>query len=370
MTRQLRPFEFRLMRRLNERLAHLYVPEMSRAEGKTVDLCVLFSGGKDSTALLHALWRISLSRLFQPICRVSLSALHFDHHTRSGQSTEDALWASGFCLQRGIPLAICTRQKPWSTGTSFQAQASRWRRDICQTLSRHDDHLAPQGPSVIFLTAHHEADAAETILMNILRGCGPAGLAGISAQTFQPLTIRPLLEEPQETLLSYLSDESLEWCEDNSNQSGDYLRNQVRLEIMPQLVRLNPSVRTHLRNLGQRVTPARENAGRADGLKAADDHQIIELERATSAQSLYDWISQNFPGYRRLITTRQLDNLTAHVRVWLRGGVKGGTTHDTFVPLSQGWTARISPRGVELVPVSRNGESAEMMGQITPIGLQ
>lgn len=370
MTQQLRPFEFRLMRRLNKKLTQLCTSEVFSEEGKAVELCALFSGGKDSTALLHALWRISLSKLFRPVCPVSLSALHFDHHTRSGQSTEDALWASGFCLHRGIPLSICTRLPPWAEGTSFQAQASRWRKSICSALAQRQDHKSPQASKVIYLTAHHESDAAETILMNILRGCGPAGLEGIRAQSFQPLTLRLILEEPQEAILSYLRDESLEWCEDSSNQTSDYLRNQVRQEVMPLLARLNPSVCTHLRNLGKRVAPADQNPEHTDHLRVTTSHPPIELERATSVHNLYGWISQNHPSYRRLITASQLDNLAAHARIWLRNSVKESTAPHTFVPLSQGWKAKISLSGVELVPVSQNRKSAEMMRQITPIGLQ
>jgi tRNA(Ile)-lysidine synthetase-like protein len=353
------------MRRVQANLPQLLKRAPDGRFDRPVELCVLFSGGKDSTALLHALWQISLSTLFRPQFPVRVTALHFDHHTRGGQSTEDALWVSHFCLTRGIPLHICTRFEPWSSSSSFQAQASAWRRRICADLALRQDRSTPPGPSQVYLTAHHLADVAETVLMNIIRGCGNAGLSGISPASTDPLMLRPLLDEPQEALMTYLSDRGLDWCEDSSNQGLDYTRNQVRHEIMPRLKRLNPAVQVHLKNLGIH-TSVRGKAILAASDRTQRHPKILPLALASSTHALYDWIADNWPEYLRLLTARQLANLSDHAQGQQQISVKDDTLPCTFVQLAKGWTARICPRGVELVPVSQTGESAKMMGQMPP----
>ncbi len=96
----------------------------------------------------------------------------------------------------------------------------------------------------LIATAHHSQDAAETMLINLLKGTGIAGLHGILPQ--QGRVIRPLLALHKDTLLAYLSAQGITWREDSSNQKDDYLRNQVRNQLLPLAEQIVPGATEHL----------------------------------------------------------------------------------------------------------------------------
>ena len=88
------------------------------------------------------------------------------------------------------------------------------------------------------LTAHHADDNIETLLMNIIRGTGIEGLAGIPEQNGR--IIRPLLPFYKSEIVNYAQTHQIPWREDRSNQSDDYLRNAMRHHVIPELAKLHP----------------------------------------------------------------------------------------------------------------------------------
>ena len=101
--------------------------------------------------------------------------------------------------------------------------------------------VAAQQGAVALVTAHHEGDQAETLLLRLLRGAGLQGLAGMRAQ--QGDIIRPLLTLPKSLLEEYCSAEGIAVCYDSTNADTAYTRNRVRLELVPYLERsFNPAV--------------------------------------------------------------------------------------------------------------------------------
>ncbi|HEY4143938.1 tRNA lysidine(34) synthetase TilS [Pinirhizobacter sp.] len=181
-------------------------------------LCVAFSGGGDSMALLHALAAMRPAKL---------RALHVNHGLQ--QASDD--WArrcETFCHGLGIPLTVVRVVVDMIGGQGPEAAA----RD-----ARYTAFAANLGEGEILLLAHHRDDQVETVLLKLLRGAGPAGLAGIRPS--RPLghgrLLRPLLKVPRAQLRSYLDHHGLTPVEDPSNTDHAMARSYLRAEILPRL---------------------------------------------------------------------------------------------------------------------------------------
>lgn len=198
-----------------------YLRRQLTADGDRGPLCVAFSGGADSSALLHA-----LAQLPEAHAR-GLRALHVDHrlHPDSGH------WAAHAAAQGAawnIPLTVIEVQVA-PDGRGIEAAARQARYAAFAAALAADETL---------LLAHHRDDQIETVLLKLLRGAGPEGLAGMRAR--RPLgqgqLWRPLLELPRQQLREYLQAHALRFIEDPSNADTRLSRNQLRREILPRLL--------------------------------------------------------------------------------------------------------------------------------------
>ena len=189
-------------------------------------LLVAFSGGPDSTALL-----LAVHELLEESGRERLRAAHIDH----GLQTESANWAE-HCRARagalGVPLA-CREVEVQADGRGVEAAARRARYEALAELMQ---------PGECLLTAHHQDDQWETLLLRMLRGTGIAGLAGIrDKRRFGPgWLLRPLLDVPGADLAAWLERKGVESIEDPSNRDTGFDRSLLRNEVLPQLRRRWP----------------------------------------------------------------------------------------------------------------------------------
>ena len=196
-------------------------------------LCVGVSGGRDSVVLLHALSRLAPS--FEVPIR--LSAVHVYH----GLSPNADAWAdfcADFCQRCGVPLEIVRVDVPRDSGEGLEAAARRMRHGVF--AARAADWLA---------LAHHRDDQAETVLLNLLRGAGIAGAAGMSPERPQargPALIRPLLDVPRSASEAYADTQGLRWIDDESNADVHFRRNFLRREIIPRLEEKFPGTQRSL----------------------------------------------------------------------------------------------------------------------------
>lgn len=217
-------------------------------------LCVGLSGGMDSVVLLHALSR--LARTGTPV--FSLSALHV-HHGISPNADAWADYCAGFCRECGVPLDIVPVTVSRDSGEGLEAAARRLRHAVFAGCSA--DWLA---------LAHHRDDQAETVLLNLLRGAGVAGAAGMLAERPQaqgPALVRPLLDVPRDVIEGYAAEHGLRWVEDESNEDRHFRRNFLRHEIMPRLEAKFPGAR---QSLARAAGHFAEAAGLLDDLAAID----------------------------------------------------------------------------------------------------
>jgi tRNA(Ile)-lysidine synthase len=231
-------------------------------------LVVGYSGGQDSTCLLHTLAERGLDLL----------AAHIDHSLRpdsAEQAQQVAEIARSFgaaCAVRRIDVAAYQARTGW--GVQQAARAARY-----QVLSA----IVAEANAKALLVAHTADDQAETVLLNLLRGTGLKGLGGMRldetldptrlgpplVQTLPMRVARPLLRVSRATTLAYCQELGLARVEDPSNQSGAYTRNRVRLELLPLLERFNPAVRSVL--------------ARTADLAAEDEQALDALARALLA---------------------------------------------------------------------------------------
>ena len=184
-------------------------------------ILVAFSGGLDSTVLLHQLvqWRAQHPE-------VALRAIHI-HHGLSPHADSWVQHCESVCMQWQVPLVV-GRVHLEDDGLGIEAQARRARyQAFAQTLL----------PGEVLMTAQHLDDQCETFLLALKRGSGPAGLSAMGENSPFAGTqlIRPLLAQTREALEAWARQHELCWIEDESNQDDTYDRNFLRLRVTPLL---------------------------------------------------------------------------------------------------------------------------------------
>lgn len=210
---------------------------------------VAFSGGLDSTVLLHRLKALALP----------LKALHVNHQLQASAGR----WVEhcrGACAQLGAPFyALDVKIDPHDPeGPEGAARAAR-----------HEAFRSVMKPGDVIATAHHQDDQAETVLLRLLRGSGVAGLAAMRELTpFPPGTMwRPLLRESRTSLRHYAERNQLAWVEDPHNLDPRYSRSFLRTEIFPRLTQRWPRAVEQLARTSEHCAEA---VGMLDELAAGD----------------------------------------------------------------------------------------------------
>lgn len=208
---------------------------------------VALSGGADSVALLHLL------REAAPQLGLSLHAAHVHHHLRGEEADADAAWCVQLCSALGIGLRVLHVDHPDPPrGTSPEAW---WRRERYRLLRLE----AWAGHCAAVLTAHTLDDQAETVLLKLLAGAGPRGVAGIRRRGH--LAARPLLNFRRAELRSFLAARGLHWREDATNRDTQRPRAWVRCHLLPLLEAHFPRVSEHLASLAEALARDEEMLG-------------------------------------------------------------------------------------------------------------
>jgi tRNA(Ile)-lysidine synthase len=216
---------------------------------------VAVSGGPDSMALLHVLARLRGKLGFD------LVAHGVDHGLRSEAAAELSL-AIELAHHLGVPMGVTSVQV--EKGGNLQARARELRHRAL------GEALRASGATKL-ATGHHADDRAETVLLRLLQGSGPAGLGCLPPR--QEEKVRPLLGARRADILLHLGRHAVRYAQDPSNHDPVYLRSQVRHELMPVLERLSPSIVAHLNALADELhaLPAA-----SDGLGRAQRRQLMD----------------------------------------------------------------------------------------------
>ena len=198
-------------------------------------LCAV-SGGADSMCLLALLLQTGDHEL---------AAAHFEHGVRGEESLRDCAFVESFCREKDVPCFVAHADVPAyaaETGLGLEEAARKLRYAFLEKTAEE------QGFDFI-ATAHNADDNAETVLFNLARGSGSAGLCGIPPRRGK--IIRPLLGLTRAEIEEYLAANGVPHVEDSTNESDAYSRNRIRHGVMPVLKELNPSFPEAAARLGR-----------------------------------------------------------------------------------------------------------------------
>ncbi|MDR0578547.1 MAG: tRNA lysidine(34) synthetase TilS [Candidatus Accumulibacter sp.] len=204
-------------------LAGFFLPRLESGDR----LCVGLSGGMDSVVLLHALRRLAGAGALP----ARVSAVHV-HHGISPRADDWAEFCRACCARLDVPLTVVRVDVPRGGGEGLEGAARRRRYGVFADVEA--DWLA---------LAHHRGDQAETVLLNLLRGAGVAGAAGMPAARSPvrgPALVRPLLGVERAVIARYARAHGLEWVDDESNGDTYFRRNFLRHDVFPRLERAFP----------------------------------------------------------------------------------------------------------------------------------
>ncbi len=228
------------------------------------------SGGPDSMALLQVLAQLA------PVLDFFLVVAHADHDLRPEEAEAEARLVQEAARSLGLAcecsrLAVraCAREQ----GLSLEHAARNLRYGFLE-------EVAARYRATKIAVAHTADDQAEEILLRLIRGTGRAGLAGM-ARLRDGLVVRPFLGIAKEEILGYLAAENIPYCLDSSNRERRYLRNRIRLDLLPYLEEhFNPNVGNSLRETAAILQGEEELLG---GMASQAYVQVVAEDMAESA---------------------------------------------------------------------------------------
>ena len=221
---------------------HLLSREWVSALVQYNNLFVGYSGGLDSTALLHALNA-------EPLLRSHIKAVHINH----GISPNALVWQNHceqFCKKQGILFIDKSVYFEHNANLEEQARIARYAA-FSSLLSRND----------CLLLGHHLDDQAETVFLQLFRGAGVDGLAAMQDKYSlgEGALLRPLLQQSRSDLEHYAKVHGLTWIDDESNWDARYSRNYLRHEIIPLITKRWPGVKKNLARTASHMGQAKRN---------------------------------------------------------------------------------------------------------------
>lgn len=196
-------------------------------------IVVAVSGGPDSMCLIDTLYRLKDELEF------SILVAHVNHGIRIESDLEKE-YVEKYCKERNIPFFYLKVDVP------KLSKEKKISEETCGRMVRYDffEKVRQENNADLIAVAHNLNDNIETILLNQIRGCGLKGLIGMDFK-FNNI-IRPLLTIEKKDILVYNNELELDPCFDKTNEEDIYLRNKIRLQLIPYLQELNPNFVTNI----------------------------------------------------------------------------------------------------------------------------
>lgn len=201
---------------------------------------VALSGGADSVTLLYI-----LSTLRDTLSLSSLHALHVHHGLRGDAADRDEAFVRRLCKQLDIPLTVSHVDVHAYAGAHHQTleEAGRTLRYA------FFEEEASKIPNAKIATAHTLDDTAETVLLNLSRGCGLRGASGIPVK--RGIIVRPLIDCTADQVRTFCAEQALTYCVDETNTDERFSRNRIRLSVLPQLSAICPDAARRIAQFAQ-----------------------------------------------------------------------------------------------------------------------
>ena len=216
---------------------------------------VALSGGADSVALLRVLIDLGYT------CECA----HCNFHLRGEESDRDEQFVRSLCQKHQIPLHV----------KHFETESYAKEKQISIEMAARElryawfEELRKETKANVIAVAHHRDDSVETFLLNLIRGTGINGLKGIQAKN--GCIVRPLLETSREDILDYLNYLKQDYVTDSTNLQDEYMRNKIRLNLLPLMKEMNPSIMESIQDTAQKLSEAANiyNQNRKEILKTS-----------------------------------------------------------------------------------------------------
>ena len=197
------------------------------------------SGGPDSICLLDVLTGLSEEM------DISLIIAHYEHGLRPEEDVFETELVKRYADSFGIPFETEKASGLSKDDSSLEEKAREYRYDFLErTRKKYKAQKIVMG--------HNLNDQAETVIMRLLRGSGMTGLSGIPPVRDNTV-IRPLIEIKREDIITYLEHKNLEYAIDSSNNDNKFLRNKIRLELLPEMLKYQPGIIDVLGNLAENL---------------------------------------------------------------------------------------------------------------------
>lgn len=239
---------------------------------------VALSGGADSVALLLLLDEMGYK----------VHALHCNFHLRGEESDRDERFCEDLCLKKNIPfhrIHFDTLMYAETHKMSVEMAARELRYRYFEQLRKD---IGAEGICV----AHHQDDTVETVLLNLVRGTGLRGLTGI--QPRNGAILRPLLCVTRTEIEAYLATKQQDYVTDSTNLETDFVRNKIRLQVVPLLRQLNPAVSENIVRTAEHLTEAQKVLDAVvDTYKGSNQLDLCALQQVGSAEYVvFEWLKQ------------------------------------------------------------------------------
>ncbi len=276
------------------------------------------SGGPDSVALLHLLHNLTL--------QLKIIGVYVDHGLRPSEIPYEINLVKGYCSQLNLAFETV------SVDTHTQKQRQRTSLEEAARILRYQalEEMRVRYGAKAIAVAHTADDQAEELLIRLIRGTGRKGLSGMDIQRGR--IMRPLLEETKADLLSYLEERNIPFCQDSSNQDRAFLRNRIRLDLLPYLEQhFNSSIRHNLLQLADILNKEEEvldslaneefqKAVKKSGKEITLDINAFQQCHLAMQRRILEkicWLMATKPGFRQI---EQLCHIIHH-------GDEGAETH-------------------------------------------
>ena len=239
---------------------------------------VALSGGADSVALLLLLDEMGYK----------VHALHCNFHLRGEESDRDERFCEDLCLKKNIPfhrIHFDTLMYAETHKMSVEMAARELRYRYFEQMRKD---IGAEGICV----AHHQDDTVETVLLNLVRGTGLRGLTGI--QPRNGAILRPLLCVTRTEIEAYLATKQQDYVTDSTNLETDFVRNKIRLQVVPLLRQLNPAVSENIVRTAEHLTEAQKVLDAVvDTYKGSKQLDLCALQQVGSAEYIvFEWLKQ------------------------------------------------------------------------------
>ena len=233
-------------------------------------LCIALSGGVDAVALLQAVREVAARH---PGLR--LRALHVDHGLQPGSGAW-AAFCRDLCARLEVACEVLELKLEPRKGESVEAEAR---------AERYAALAAVLEPGECLLTAHHADDQLETVLLQLFRGAGAAGLAAMppSAALGPGQHLRPLLQVPREEIVEYARLHGLKWIDDPMNTDSRFDRSYLRHEVLPAIIERWPAA---ARTVGRSARHLAEAQGLLEALAEIDASRFLDNEGTLAVAGL------------------------------------------------------------------------------------